>query len=444
MSQIRYFQFRYPVLMCAVLLLVQVKLYAGNDVPEKSKQQADSIKITLCRVTGIHDDGEIRYYSLSDWNRYEGDITMEYNPISSITLKNKKVKDSLLSILENYYVPGDEMHSLLERFGVGKEINTLPDSCFRHLYEGKFSDMLQWNGYQVKYLADSLRKESVRIRLLNKYLEDFQYEDGGKVYNVELFRNGEVQKWVTLSGRDFYRGEIEEFLQGKLDTEGKVPEILPYSCGMDLLKIMAKKYVDRWPNAFYSLGWYDCEEVYKRLEKNFIIKEKCQFLDNWNVKYGGRYIDNRVPEYMARLSVKDGNPNVQLMFLYSSNADFNRSITALENSHKSVVERICSIPFIKKNVVDAGIPLRIWYFNARNVNDYLHRLAVEGLRRAKIYGVWWEDLENSVLVEFRSNKGLNMYLALPDGRLVMLIENNWHGNYASVVINLDGTRVAPK
>ena len=77
--------------------------------------------------------------------------------------------------------------------------------------------------------------------------------------------------------------------------------------------------------------------------------------------------------------------------------------------------------------------MRIWYFNDRNVNDYLRVLAVEGMRRAKTYYVSWSDIKHSILVEYKSSKGWNMYLLLPDNRLVMLIENGWVYNYGGVV-----------
>ena len=421
------------LLLSGVLLLLQVKVFAGNGTTRQRNQNVDSIKIQLAMVLDPHSSGEIRYYSFSDWNMYEGDVDLDIDNISSITLAKRREKDAFIEILGKYAVHQEDKQARLEQFGVGKAINTLPDSCFRNLYEGRFSDMLQWNPHQVKYLADSLRKESLRSRLLDSYLLDFQYEGGNKVYYVEMYRNGEVVKRVKLSGRDFYRGDIEKFLQGKLDTKGKVPEITPYLYGKDLLKELAKRFVDRWPNTLFKLGWHDCEGMYGRLEESFTIEDKCQFLDNWNVKYGGKYIDNRTPEYLARLSMKDGNPNVQLMFVHSYNADFNKSIPAMESSCRSVVERVCSVPYIKENAVDAGAQLRIWYFNDRNVNDYLRVLAVEGMRRAKTYYVSWSDIKHSILVEYKSSKGWNMYLLLPDNRLVMLIENGWVYNYGGVV-----------
>ena len=424
----------YPLILSIAFLLLQAKAFAGNGTIQEKKPQADSIKIKLAMVLDPHPSGEMRYYSLSDWNMYEGDVDLDIDNISSITLVKRRDKDAFMEILSKYAVHQEDKQARLEQFGVGESINALPDSCFQNLYEGRFSDMLQWNPHQVKYLADSLRKESLRSRLLDSYLLDFQYEGGNKVYDVEIYRNGEVVERVRLSGRDFYRGDIEKFLQGKLDTKGKVPEITPYLYGMDLLKELANRFVERWPNTLYKLGWYDCKQMYSRLEESFTIEDKCQLLDNWNVKYGGRYIDNRTPEYIARLSIKGGNPNVHLMFLHTYNTDFNKQISAMENSYKSLVERVCSVPFIREKAVDAGAQLRIWYFNDRNVNDYLHLLAVEGLRRADIYGISWSDLKNSVLVEYRARKGWNMYLLLPDNRLVMLVEEGWKYNYGGAVI----------
>ena len=425
---------RYALLLCAAFLLLQAKAFAGNGTTQEQKPQADSIKIKLAMVLDPHPSGEMRYYSLSDWNMYEGDVDLDIDNISSITLVKRRDKDAFMEILSKYAVHQEDKQARLEQFGVGESINALPDSCFQNLYEGRFSDMLQWNPHQVKYLADSLRKESLRSRLLDSYLLDFQYEGGNKVYDVEIYRNGEVVERIKLSGRDFYRGDIEKFLQGKLDTKGKVPEITPYLYGMDLLKELAKRFVERWPNTLYKLGWHDCKQMYSRLEESFTIEDKCQLLDNWNVKYGGRYIDNRTPEYIARLSIKGGNPNVHLMFLHTYNTDFNKQISAMENSYKSLVERVCSVPFIREKAVDAGAQLRIWYFNDRNVNDYLHLLAVEGLRRAHVYGISWSDLKNSVLVEYKARKGWNMYLLLPDNRLVMLVEDGWKYNYGGAVI----------
>ena len=424
----------YPLILSIAFLLLQAKAFAGNGTTQEKKPQADSIKIKLAMVLDPRPSGEMRYYSLSDWNMYEGDVDLDIDNISSITLVKRRDKDAFMEILSKYAVHQEDKQARLEQFGVGESINALPDSCFQNLYEGRFSDMLQWNPHQVKYLADSLRKESLRSRLLDSYLLDFQYERGNKVYDVEMYRNGEVVERIKLSGRDFYRGDIEKFLQGKLDTKGKVPEITPYLYGMDLLKELAKRFVERWPNTLYKLGWHDCKQMYSRLEESFTIEDKCQLLDNWNVKYGGRYIDNRTPEYIARLSIKGGNPNVQLMFLHTYNTDFNKQISAMENSYKSLVERVCSVPYIKENAVNAGAQLRIWYFNDRNVNDYLHLLAVEGLRRAHVYGISWSDLKNSVLVEYKARKGWNMYLLLPDNRLVMLIEDGWKYNYGGAVI----------
>ena len=424
----------YPLILSIAFLLLQAKAFAVNGTIQEQKPQADSIKIKLAMVLDPHPSGEMRYYSLSDWNMYEGDVVLDIDNISSITLVKRREKDAFIEILGKYAVHQEDKQARLEQFGVGKAINTLPDSCFRNLYEGRFSDMLQWNPHQVKYLADSLRKESLRSRLLDSYLLDFQYEGGNKVYYVEMYRNGEVVKRVKLSGRDFYRGDIEKFLQGKLDTKGKVPEITPYLYGMDLLKELANRFVERWPNTLYKLGWHDCKQMYSRLEESFTIEDKCQLLDNWNVKYGGRYIDNRTPEYIARLSIKGGNPNVHLMFLHTYNTDFNKQISAMENSYKSLVERVCSVPFIREKAVDAGAQLWIWYFNDRNVNDYLHLMAVEGLRRAHVYGISWSDLKNSVLVEYKARKGWNMYLLLPDNRLVMLVEDGWKYNYGGAVI----------
>ena len=425
---------RYALLLCAAFLLLQAKAFAGNGTTQEQKPQADSIKIKLAMVLDPYPNGEMRYYSLSDWNMYEGDVDLDIDNISSITLVKRRDKDAFMEILSKYAVHQEDKQARLEQFGVGESINALPDSCFQNLYEGRFSDMLQWNPHQVKYLADSLRKESLRSRLLDSYLLDFQYEGGNKVYYVEIYRNGEVVERVKLSGRDFYRGDIERFLQGKLDTKGLVPEITPYLYGMDLLKELANRFVERWPNTLYKLGWHDCKQMYSRLEESFTIEDKCQLLDNWNVKYGGRYIDNRTPEYIARLSIKVGNPNVQLMFLHTYNTDFNKQISAMENSYKSLVERVCSVPFIREKAFDAGAQLWIWYFNDRNVNDYLHLLAVEGLRRAHVYGISWSDLKNSVLVEYRARKGWNMYLLLPDNRLVMLVEDGWKYNYGGAVI----------
>ena len=424
----------YPLILSIAFLLLQAKAFAVNGTIQEQKPQADSIKIKLAMVLDPHPSGEMRYYSLSDWNMYEGDVDLDIDNISSITLVKRRDKDAFMEILSKYAVHQEDKQARLEQFGVGESINALPDSCFQNLYEGRFSDMLQWNPHQVKYLADSLRKESLRSRLLDSYLLDFQYEGGNKVYYVEIYRNGEVVERVRLSGRDFYRGDIEKFLQGKLDTKGKVPEITPYLYGMDLLKELANRFVERWPNTLYKLGWHDCKQMYSRLEESFTIEDKCQLLDNWNVKYGGRYIDNRTPEYIARLSIKGGNPNVHLMFLHTYNTDFNKQISAMENSYKSLVERVCSVPFIREKAVDAGAQLWIWYFNDRNVNDYLHLLAVEGLRRAHVYGISWSDLKNSVLVEYRARKGWNMYLLLPDNRLVMLVEDGWKYNYGGAVI----------
>ena len=424
----------YPLILSIAFLLLQAKAFAVNGTIQEQKPQADSIKIKLAMVLDPHPSGEMRYYSLSDWNMYEGDVDLDIDNISSITLVKRRDKDAFMEILSKYAVHQEDKQARLEQFGVGESINALPDSCFQNLYEGRFSDMLQWNPHQVKYLADSLRKESLRSRLLDSYLLDFQYEGGNKVYYVEMYRNGEVVERVRLSGRDFYRGDIEKFLQGKLDTKGKVPEITPYLYGMDLLKELAKRFVERWPNTLYKLGWHDCKQMYSRLEESFTIEDKCQLLDNWNVKYGGRYIDNRTPEYIARLSIKGGNPNVHLMFLHTYNTDFNKQISAMENSYKSLVERVCSVPFIREKAVDAGAQLWIWYFNDRNVNDYLHLLAVEGLRRAHVYGISWSDLKNSVLVEYKARKGWNMYLLLPDNRLVMLVEDGWKYNYGGAVI----------
>ena len=424
----------YPLILSIAFLFLQAKAFAVNGTIQEKKPQADSIKIKLAMVLDPYPNGEMRYYSLSDWNMYEGDVDLDIDNISSITLVKRRDKDAFMEILSKYAVHQEDKQARLEQFGVGESINALPDSCFQNLYEGRFSDMLQWNPHQVKYLADSLRKESLRSRLLDSYLLDFQYEGGNKVYYVEIYRNGEVVERVRLSGRDFYRGDIEKFLQGRLDTKGLVPEITPYLYGMDLLKELAKSFVERWPNTLYKLGWHDCKQMYSRLEESFIIEDKCQLLDNWNVKYGGRYIDNRTPEYIARLSIKGGNPNVHLMFLHTYNTDFNKQISAMENSYKSLVERVCSVPFIREKAVDAGAQLWIWYFNDRNVNDYLHLLAVEGLRRAHVYGISWSDLKNSVLVEYRARKGWNIYLLLPDNRLVMLVEDGWKYNYGGAVI----------
>lgn len=424
----------YPLILSIAFLLLQAKAFAVNGTTQEMKQQADSIKIKLAMVLDPHPSGEMRYYSLSDWNMYEGDVDLDIDNISSITLVKRRDKDAFMEILSKYAVHQEDKQARLEQFGVGESINALPDSCFQNLYEGRFSDMLQWNPHQVKYLADSLRKESLRSRLLDSYLLDFQYEGGNKVYYVEIYRNGEVVERVRLSGRDFYRGDIEKFLQGKLDTKGKVPEITSYLYGMDLLKELANRFVERWPNTLYKLGWHDCKQMYSRLEESFTIEDKCQLLDNRNVKYGGRYIDNRTPEYIARLSIKGWNPNVQLMFLHTYNTDFNKQISAMENNYKSLVDRVCSVPFIREKAVDAGAQLRIWYFNDRNVNDYLHLLAVEGLRRAHVYGISWSDLKNSVLVEYKARKGWNMYLLLPDNRLVMLVEEGWKYNYGGAVI----------
>ena len=424
----------YPLILSIAFLLLQAEAFAVNGTTQEKQPQADSIKIKLAMVLDPRPSGEMRYYSLSDWNMYEGDVDLDIDNISSITLVKRRDKDAFMEILSKYAEHQEDKQARLEQFGVGESINALPDSCFQNLYEGRFSDMLQWNPHQVKYLADSLRKESLRSRLLDSYLLDFQYEGGNKVYYVEMYRNGEVVERVRLSGRDFYRGDIEKFLQGRLDTKGLVPEITPYLYGMDLLKELAKRFVERWPNTLYKLGWHDCKQMYSRLEESFTIEDKCQLLDNWNVKYGGRYIDNRTPEYIARLSIKDGNPNVQLMFLHTYNTDFNKQISAMENSYKSLVERVCSVPFIREKAVDAGTQLWIWYFNDRNVNDYLHLLAVEGLRRAHVYGISWSNLKNSVLVEYKARKGWNMYLLLPDNRLVMLVEEGWKYNYGGAVI----------
>ena len=174
------------LLLSGVLLLLQVKVFAGNGTTRQRNQNVDSIKIQLAMVLDPHNSGEIRYYSFSDWNMYEGDVDLDIDNISSITLSKRREKDAFIEILGKYAVHQEDKQARLEQFGVGKAINTLPDSCFRNLYEGGFSDMLQWNPHQVKYLADSLRKESLRSRLLDSYLLDFQYEGGNKVYYVEM------------------------------------------------------------------------------------------------------------------------------------------------------------------------------------------------------------------------------------------------------------------
>ncbi len=192
----------YPLILSIAFLLLQAKAFAGNGTTQEKQFQADSIKIKLAMVLDPSPSGEMRYYSLSDWNMYEGDVDLDIDNISSITLVKRKDKDAFMEILSKYAVHQEDKQARLEQFGVGESISALPDSCFQNLYEGRFSDMLQWNPHQVKYLADSLRKESLRNRLLDSYLLDFQYEGGNKVYYVEMYRNGEVVERVRLSGRE--------------------------------------------------------------------------------------------------------------------------------------------------------------------------------------------------------------------------------------------------
>ena len=68
---------RYTLLLCAAFLLLQAKAFAGNSTTQEKQPQADSIKIELAMVLDPRPSGEMRYYSLSDWNMYEGDVDLD-------------------------------------------------------------------------------------------------------------------------------------------------------------------------------------------------------------------------------------------------------------------------------------------------------------------------------------------------------------------------------
>ena len=51
------------LLLSGVLLLLQVKAFAGNGTTRQRNQNVDSIKIQLAMVLDPHNSGEIRYYS---------------------------------------------------------------------------------------------------------------------------------------------------------------------------------------------------------------------------------------------------------------------------------------------------------------------------------------------------------------------------------------------
>ncbi len=263
MNQYRCFSLRNAMLLCAVFFICpgesQAQEHPLNKIPFP-----DSVKVILEKAFSTLTEGKIRYYSLRDWNNYEGLYCIDYWQLDTVTFTRKKDKDALLQILRDYETPREDIFSLLERFGIGKSINTLPDSAFSALYNplhnGRYKGMLKWNRFQQQMLADSLRNPAIRGRLLEKYLAEEENEGiSSKRYIVELYRKGEKILRYELSGRDFFRCGMEQFMEGRVDTRGKVPAITPYLYGMELLGVLVNDYADGYnaSEKLYELGWHD-------------------------------------------------------------------------------------------------------------------------------------------------------------------------------------------
>ena len=148
-------------------LLAFVVLLVSGTVSAFSQIVPDSIRITF---EGYSPDPEwpgIRFYSLADWHQYEGAgyLEEEYESIVieeagqiSAMMRNLKGKDTF------------NINVLLEKFGIGGEIDSLPYSSFYTLYEGRYKDKLKWNSQQQDFLAQAMRNPQIRGNCLEKYL----------------------------------------------------------------------------------------------------------------------------------------------------------------------------------------------------------------------------------------------------------------------------------
>ena len=360
----------------------------------------DSVRISFFAYS--HAPGLIRFYSLADWNRYEGETVIE--EYGSVVIEEDEKIYPLMRKLQGKDTL--QCEELLNKSGIGRVIDNLPDSSFYTLYDGQYKDKLRWNSLQRNLLTQAMRDPQMRGKCLERYLSRCSCE-------VELF----------LSGREL----------GKIELYGKDAPVDICLYGMDLMRLIVNEFVDSNPRDFHKLGWYDYPDHFTNLAEHFEIEEKFLLLDYGNTARGGKYTDNLNREYVASLRLREpfqkmdkvAYPNVRILY---SATESDKGLQRVPNLHKKarkVVERVLNVPFFSKRVEQKGERLNVWFFNDRNVNDYLVSLVAE--RTAEL-GIGEKELQHSILVEFPSRKP-DMYLMLPDNRIILLIEDGYRYNY---------------
>ena len=397
-------------------LLAFVVLLVSGTVSAFSQIVPDSIRITF---EGYSPDPEwpgIRFYSLADWHQYEGEgyLEEEYESIVieeagqiSAMMRNLQGKDTF------------NINVLLEKFGIGGEIDNLPYSSFYTLYEGRYKDKLKWNSQQQDFLAQAMRNPQIRGNCLEKYLSRYTCV-------VELFLRGKRLDKIELYGKGFIKsGILQEAPAGMLLN------------GMDLMRLIVNEFVDSNPDDFHNLGWYDYPQHFNNLLEYFEIEEKFLLHDHGNTAKGGKYSDNLNREYVASLKLrkpfgkvdKVAYPNVRILY---SVTELDNGLPVVANLHKKafkVVNKVLNVPFFSNRVEQKGQRLNVWFFNDSNINDYLVSLVAD---RVEELGIGEKELQRSILLEFPS-RSPDMYLLLPDNRIIMLIEEGYRYNYGVLV-----------
>jgi hypothetical protein len=370
----------------------------------------------------------IRYYSMADWNKYECECPVEYISEETVLLTNENEMKSFLEILDK--VPGcaEKMDAslVLEHFGIGSEVDILPDSAFCNLYNGHYNTKLKWNPMQQKFLADAMGDKEIRKKYLMKCFNGYNVFR----YEVEMFFVGEHTEVRELSGIDFWLSGAVEVLGGRMKPCEKF-------CGMELMALLTDIFVSENAGQLHNLGWYDHPEHFKGLSEVFEVESKGLLLDNGNVLDGGKYTDNRSYEYFATLKVPDTNPNVRIVYAATEQQDGTLpSNGPLQRKFRKTVKRVLDIPFIFNRVWFNGSQAYIWFFNESNVNDYLVGLLE---KPAADWEIDRKILCKSVLVEMHnSGKRNDVYLLLPGKRLLTVIENGYRYNYGSKLLNKNG------
>lgn len=379
----------------------------------------DSVRISFtkeCPVPGWT-PYRIRFYSMEDWSKYEGEYMLFEQDCGSIVIRGDEEIYALLGKLKGR----DTLRSReqLEYLEIGSVVDNLPDSSFCRLYDGQYKDKLKWNISQQNLLAQAMRDPQVRRNHVERQLSRYRCV-------VELYLSGRELGKMELGGK-------ESFVRGIWHL---VPSV-QHLDWMDLMKLIVNDYVDSHPQDFHNLGWQDYPEHFDALSENFLVEERSLLLDNCNIAGGGRYTANRHREYAAVLKLmepfrrvdKVAYPNVRIVYCAAESDGVLPRIGNLHKKVRKVVEKVLDVPYFSERVEQKGQRMNVWFFNDRNVNDYLISL-VAG--RAAKSGIGEEELQRSILVEFPSRNKPDMYLLLPDNRIMLLIDKGFRYNYGAL------------